>query len=196
MIKINLLGDSLAQAAGKKGEKPEEIQVYVQEDGAGRFSFPIAGILVGLAISSVAGVYYVKTTRDIETANATKLDLETKKKELEKYTSLEKTFREQKDGLAKKQKIMMSLKSAQHLPVHLMEELANALPDNVWFEEITRKEGLITIKGEASTFEMVQQFRNRLMAQTTWFKNVQYPAAEKGGGHIKFNISFELINPA
>lgn len=196
MIKINLLGDSLAQAAAKKPETQEEIQVYVQEEGAGRFSFPIAGILVGLAIGSCAGIYYAILSRDLEKQGQLKVKLEGQKRDLEKYTSLEKKFREQREALAKKQKVMQGLKSAQQLPVHLMEELANALPDDVWFVKVTRKDNLITIEGESTTFELVHQFRGRLIAQSTWFKNIQYPAAEKKGGQVTFTMSFDLVNPS
>ena len=48
MIKINLLGDALAQAGAKKsGDKAsaEPVQVYTGEGGS-RSSLPIAGVVV------------------------------------------------------------------------------------------------------------------------------------------------------
>ena len=91
---------------------------------------------------------------------------------------------------------MLNLKKNQELPVHFMEELANSLPDDVWFREITQSGMNITIKGEARTFEAVVLFYNRIQSRTRWFKNVNYPGAGKQGNTISFSISFDLQNPA
>ncbi|BDU76550.1 PilN domain-containing protein [Mesoterricola sediminis] len=197
MIKINLLGDTLAQPAVKKGERAEAATpVFVETPAAGRPSLPIAGVIFGLAIASVGGVYYVWLNSKIQYEVRQKADLEAKKKELEKYMELERKFRAQKDMLQKKKEVMMGLKSFQQLPVHFMEELANALPDDVWFKEISQKGLAISIKGEASSFEAINQFRNRLIEKSKWFGNVNYPAATKNGRNVEFTISCDLKNSA
>ena len=196
MIKINLLGDTLAQAGGKKAEKPEAVPVYADTATTGRSSLPIAGVLFGLAIASAGGIYYVWLNSKIEFETRQKVELEAKKKDLEKYMELEKKFRTQKDMLQKKKEVMMGLKTFQHLPVHFLEELANALPDDVWFSEVTQKGTAINIKGQSSSFEAINQFRNRLLEQTKWFQNVNYPAATKNGRTVEFTISCDLKNSA
>jgi Tfp pilus assembly protein PilN len=197
MIKINLLGDTLAQAGGKKADKAETaIPVYADTTSTGRASLPIAGVLFGLAIASVGGIYYVWLNSKIEFESRQKIELEAKKKDLEKYMELERKFRSQKELLQKKKEVMMGLKSFQHLPVHLLEELANALPDDVWFREINQKGLNISIKGESSSFEAINQFRNRLLDQSKWFQNVNYPAANKTGRTVEFTISCDLKNSA
>ncbi|HLO66278.1 MAG TPA: PilN domain-containing protein [Holophaga sp.] len=197
MIKINLLGDSLAQAAGKKGEKPEPAApVFVETAAAGRPSLPIAGVLFGLAITCSAGVYYVWLNNKIQHEIRLKADLEKTKAELQKYMELEKKFRAQKEMLEKKKEVMMTLKSFQQLPVHFLEELANSLPDDVWFKEISLKGRAVSIKGESSSFEAINQFRNRLMERTKWFSNVNYPAANRNGRNVEFTISCDLKNSA
>jgi Tfp pilus assembly protein PilN len=196
MIKINLLGDTLAQVGGKKAEKAEAVPVYADSVATGRPSFPIAGVLFGLVIASAGGIYYVMLNSQIEREQRTKVELEAKKKELEKYMDLERKFRTQKDMLQKKKEVMLGLKSFQHLPVHFLEELANALPDDVWFREVTQKGLTISIRGESSSFEAINQFRNRLLEQTKWFKNVNYPAANKNGRTVEFTISCDLKNSA
>jgi Tfp pilus assembly protein PilN len=197
MIKINLLGDTLAQAGGKKTDKAETaIPVYADTATAGRPSLPIAGVLFGLAIASVGGIYYVWLNSKIEFESRQKVELEAKKKDLEKYMELEKKFRSQKEMLQKKKEVMMGLKSFQHLPVHFLEEMANALPDDVWFKEINQRGLSISIKGESSSFEAINQFRNRLLEQTKWFQNVNYPAATKTGRTVEFTISCDLKNSA
>ena len=52
---------------------------------------------------------------------------------------LERQFRDKKEMLAKKEEIMQGLRKNQQLPVHFLEELANSLPDDVWFREITQR---------------------------------------------------------
>ena len=197
MIRINLLGDTLARAAGKKSEKADAAQVYAQgEDAPTRASLPIAGIVVGLLLASVGLVYYLMLERDVNQAQEKVAKLEQEKQELSKYIALEKTFREQKDALQKKKEVMMGLKNAQQLPVHLLEELANALPDDVWFKEVGQKGMAITIKGESTSFEAINLFRNKLIEQSKWFGNVNYPTANKKAGVVEFTISFDLKNAA
>jgi Tfp pilus assembly protein PilN len=132
----------------------------------------------------------------IEAATRTQVELQAKKKDLEKYIALEKTFQAQKAALAKKKEVMMGLKLFQHLPVHLLEELANSLPDDVWFKEISQKGMAISIKGESTSFEAVNLFRSRLIERNKWFANVNQPAANKNGRTIEFTISCDFKNPA
>jgi len=195
MIKINLLGDALVQAAGKK-EKPEAAPVYAEGEGTRRASFPIAGVLLGVILASAGGVYYVYLNGQVEQATRTKVELQAKKKDLEKYITLEKTFRAQEEALQKKKEVIAGLKTGQQLPVHLLEELANCLPDDVWFREITQKGMNISIRGESSSFEAINQFRSRLVEQSKWFQNVNYPAANKKDRTVEFTISCDLKNSA
>ena len=196
MIRINLLGDTLAQAAGKKPDKAEPAQVYAQGEGSGRSSFPIAGLVVGLLCAAIGLVYYLTLERDVRQAQERVAKLEQEKRDLAKYTALEKTFRAQKESLEAKKKVMLGLKTAQQLPVHLLQELANVLPDDVWFKEINQKGMAITIKGESGSYEAINLFRSKLNEQSKWFGNVTYPTANKKAGVVEFTLSFDLKNPA
>ncbi len=196
MIKINLLGDALAQGSGKKLDKAEPMQVYVQDEGAGRSTLPIAAILFGLLFSAIGGVYYIWLNNEIDRSNQKRDQLAKQVEELKKYIDLEKKLRDQKEAMQKKEEVMLNLKKNQEIPVHFMEELANSLPDDVWFREVTQNGMNITIKGESQTFEAVVLFYNRIQSRTRWFKNVNYPGAGKQGNIISFSISFDLQNPA
>jgi Tfp pilus assembly protein PilN len=194
MIKINLLGESLAQSAGKKTEKAEIAPVY-GEDGS-RASFPIAGIICGLLFASIGAIYYISLNSKINTETTRKADLERQKADLQKYIQLEQTFRQQKDALQKKKEVMVGLKVSQQLPVHFLEELANALPDDVWFQEVTQKGKTVSIKGEAASIEAINLFQSHLLQQKTWFQNVNWPAAGKKGAIFEFSLSFDLKTPS
>jgi len=196
MIRINLLGDALSQGAGKKLDKAEPMQVYAQDEGAGRSTLPIAGVLFGLLFTAIGGVYYIWLNNEIDRSNQKRDQLAKQVEELKKFIDLEKKFRDQKEILQKKEEVMLNLKKNQELPVHFMEELANSLPDDVWFSSISQNGMNITIKGEARTFEAVVLFYNRIQSRTRWFKNVNYPGAGKQGNTISYSISFDLQNPA
>lgn len=193
MIRINLLGETLAQAAGKKPEKAELAPVYGQEGT--RSSFPIAGLVAGLLLASVGGVYYVSLTGKVDRENARKADLERRKQELQPFIQLEAKFRAQKESLQKKKDVMVGLRIAQQTPVHLFEEIANALPDDVWFEELNVKGKSVTIKGRASSYEALNLFRSHLEGQKTWFQNVLMPTTAQVGSAFDFLVSFELKTP-
>lgn len=196
MIKINLLGDALAQAGGKKGDKAgaEPVQVYTGEGGS-RASLPIAGVVVGLLFTALGGVYYLWLNGEFAKAEKKKADLERDKKQYEPYIALEKKFREKKDALQKKEEVMTTLKRQQALPVHLLEELANSLPDDVWFKKVSQKGMAITIEGEGRNFESINSLYGNLQSRTRWFKKINYPGAKRGAsGSFEFTISFELQN--
>ena len=198
MIKINLLGDSLASAGGKKGSDKgaaEPAQIYAGGEAAARSTLPIAGLVVGILIASSGGLYYAWLNNELNKAQAQKQALETEKKQYEPYIALEKTFRAKKEALQKKEEVMANLKRQQALPVHFFEELANSLPDDVWFKKITQKGAIITIDGESRNFESINAFYGNLQSRSRWFKQINYPGAHRlQNGSLEFTISFQLQN--
>lgn len=195
MIKINLLGDALTPVAGKKGDKGDAAQVYGQEQESRRGSFPIAGLLVALFFIAFGAVYYVSLSKKVDQQAEKKAALEKEKRELEPYARMEAKFRKDKEMLERKKTIIKDLRITQHLPVHLLEEVANALPDDVWFNEVTQSGLNITIKGESASFEAINLFRTHLMDQKNWFANVNYPTATKKGNIVEFTLSFDVKKP-
>lgn len=197
MIKINLLGDALSQGGGRKADRAEQpVQIYGEAEGGARSGLPIAAAIVFLVFASVGGIYHVFLSNELAKAEAKKADLERQRDELKKYIDLESEFRKRKEMLAKKEEIMQGLRRNQQLPVHFLEELANSLPDDVWFREITQRGMSVSIKGEARTFEAINLFYSRLQSRTRWFKNINYPGAERRGNNLEFSLSFDLQNPA
>ncbi|NTW84580.1 MAG: PilN domain-containing protein [Holophagaceae bacterium] len=197
MIKINLLGDALAQTGGKKGgdkTAAEPAQIYTGE-GSSRSSLPIAGVVVGLAFTALGGIYFLWLNNEVAKAERKKAELEIDRKQYEPYIALEKKFREKKEALQKKEEVMTTLKRQQALPVHFLEELANSLPDDVWFKRVAQKGSLVTIEGEGRNFEAINAFYGNLQSRTRWFKKIAYPGAKRGAnGAFEFTISFELQN--
>lgn len=194
MIKINLLGDALAQGAGKKPEGAEPVQVYAEGEAAARSTLPIAGGLVFLLMASGGGVYYLFLNNEVNRAVAERTRLEEEKRKLEPFIKQEAEFRRQKELLKKKEDVISGLKASQALPVHFLEEVANCLPEDVNLSEITlTPDRRVTIRGTGRTLEVIQLFRQNLMSRTGWFKNVVVPIGE-GEGKMRFTAQMTLQN--
>ncbi len=197
MIRINLLGDALAQAGTKKGgAEVQPMQVYVEGEGAARSSLPIAGVLIALLGVAGSGAYALMLFNDVRKLSEDQVRLQAEAKKYEPFLQLEKTFRERKQQLQRKEDVMNALKRQQALPVHFLEELANSLPEDVVFTKISQKGMNFTIEGESRSFEAVNAFYNNLQSRNRWFSKINYPGASKAANTnvLVFKISFELQN--
>ncbi|HET8901989.1 MAG TPA: PilN domain-containing protein [Holophagaceae bacterium] len=193
MIKINLLGESLSQA-GARAAAAEPAALYA-ETGA-RKSLPIAGVIVGLLAASVGGVYYLYLNNQIDQKKAQAASLQKELDELKPFIDLEAKFRKKKEELQNKEQVLVDLRKRMQLPVYFLQELADSLPDDVWFQSIEQKDMVITIKGQARNFESINTFYGNLQQRTRWFKSVNYPGGQKdaSGNWVNFTITFQLQN--
>lgn len=189
MIRINLLGDALTSGGGK-AETPDAAVYDSGEKKAS--SFPVLGVVIALVFIVGSGIYYALLAKKVSRAQAINVELQAKKQELQKYYALEKQYREQKAALEKKKEVIVGLRVSQRSTVHLLNEVANALPDGVWFRKLIQKGNVITIEGDSVSFESVNLFKNRMTEQAQYFKNVQYPKAVKKGSLVEFSMSFEF----
>jgi Tfp pilus assembly protein PilN len=190
MIRINLLGDALAQGGGKK-ETPDPAALYGQGEQK-TSGLPIIGIIICLIFVVCSGIYYVMLSKQVDAAKVTNSELQAKKQELQKYYELEKKYRDQKAALVKKKEVIVGLRLSQRAPVYFLTELANCMPEGVWFSKLSQKGNTITIEGESISFESINLFKNRLMEQNKYFQNVLYPKANKKGSIVEFSLSFEF----
>lgn len=191
MIKINLLGESLAQA-GARAAASEPAALYAEE-GA-RKSLPLAG--VGLALVGVvaAGGYYLVLNNQIDTKKQQAAKLQKELDELKPFIDLEAKFRKKKEELQNKEQVLVDLRKRMQLPVYFLQELADCLPDDVWFQSVQQNGMAITIQGQARNFESINAFYNNLQQRTRWFKSVTYPGGQKNGAWVNFTITFQLQN--
>ena len=191
MIKINLLGESLAQA-GARAAASEPAALYAEE-GA-RKSLPIAGVLLGLAGVVAAGGYYLVLNNQIEAKQQEDARLQRELTELKPYIEKEAQLRKVKEELQNKEQVLVDLRKRMQLPVYFLQELADCLPDDVWFQSVQQNGMAITIQGQARNFESINAFYNNLQQRTRWFKSVTYPGGQKNGAWVSFTITFQLQN--
>lgn len=193
MIKINLLGESLSQA-GARAAAAEPAALYADE-GA-RKTLPIAGVVVGLLFASVGGIYYLMLNNKIEAQKVQAAQFQKELDELKPFIDLEAKFRKKKEELQNKEQVLVDLRKRMQLPVYFLQELADSLPDDVWFQSIQQNGMAITIQGQARNFESINAFYNNLQQRTRWFKSVNYPGGQKDaqGTWVNFTITFQLQN--
>jgi Tfp pilus assembly protein PilN len=191
MIKINLLGESLSQA-GARAAAAEPAALYAEE-GA-RKTLPIAGVVVGLLGASVGGIYYLMLNNEIEAKKVQAAQFQKELDELKPFIDLEAKFRKKKEELQNKEQVLVDLRKRMQLPVYFLQELADSLPDDVWFQSIQQNGMAITIQGQARNFESINAFYNNLQQRTRWFKSVNYPGGQKNGDWVNFTITFQLQN--
>ncbi len=196
MIKINLLGDALAHGAASKGGGGAAEPVALYADEGAQQSLPIAGVLIGLVFVAASGAYFLLLNNEVHKLETRNAELEQEKKQYDPYIALEAEFRKKKEDLEAKEKAITDLRRKQQLPVYFLEELANSLPDNVWFLKISQKGMTISIDGEAANFESINAFYQNLQARSRWFKKVNYPGGHMVPGKrvVDFTITFELQN--
>ncbi len=200
MIKINLLGDSLAQASAKKTDKAAEQQaeqVYAQVEPSRRTSLPVAGVIVGLTFSCAGLVYYLWLDHQIQKAEEVKAKLEAEKQELDKYTKLFNEYVAKKELLKKKIEVLTRLKGNQELTVKVVEQLANCVPDDIWFNELYINGRALTVTGFGRSFESVNVFRGKLAENRNWFNKVNHQVSTRDNArNVSFTITFELADSA
>lgn len=72
-------------------------------------------------------------------------------------------------ALRARQQAVEDLQSDRNLPVHLLTEIANQLPDGVYISKLIQTDQLVTINGVAQSNERVSELLRNLANNTPWF---------------------------
>ena len=72
-------------------------------------------------------------------------------------------------ALRARQQAVEDLQSDRNLPVHLLTELVNQLPDGVYVSKMVQVDQLVTINGTAQSNERVSELLRNLANNTPWF---------------------------
>lgn len=95
------------------------------------------------------------------------LDTEIKKLEsqIKDITGLEAEIA----ALRARQQAVEDLQSDRNLPVHLLTEMVNQLPDGVYIGRMSQVDQVVTINGVAQSNERVSELLRNLSSNTPWF---------------------------
>ena len=129
---------------------------------------------VSLAASAVLGglialAVFLWYQAAISVQQGTNLALETEIKKLESQIKEISGLESEIAALRARQQAVEDLQSDRNLPVHLLTEMVNQLPDGVYISKMVQVDQLVTINGVAQSNERVAELIRNLANNTPWF---------------------------
>jgi type IV pilus assembly protein PilN len=124
-----------------------------------------ASALVGLVI---AGIIYWWFQMMIEEQQAKNTFLQSEIKVLENQIKEIATIEEEIAALRARQKAVEDLQSDRNLPVHLLSELVQQLPDGVYITALKQTNQTVAMQGMAQSNERVSEMLRNLSNNTPW----------------------------
>lgn len=117
----------------------------------------------------VAGIIFSWYQAAISSQQATNTAMEVEIKKLEGQIKDIVGLEAEIAALRARQQAVEDLQSDRNLPVHLLTELVNQLPDGVYVSKMAQTDQLVTINGTAQTNERVSELLRNLANNTPWF---------------------------
>lgn len=117
----------------------------------------------------IAGVIFLWFQASISAQQATNVVLDTEIKKLEGQIKDIAGLEAEIAALRARQQAVEDLQSDRNLPVHLLTELVNQLPDGVYITKMNQVDQLVTINGVAQSNERVSELLRNLANNTPWF---------------------------
>lgn len=125
-----------------------------------------AAALVGGAI---AGVLFLGYQNAVESQQEVNAYLEGEIKVLESQIKDIAGLESEIAALRARQQAVEDLQSDRNLPVHLLTEVVNQLPDGVYVSKLSQTDQVISINGVAQSNERVSELLRNLSNNTEWF---------------------------
>ena len=125
----------------------------------------LASFLVGLLISVLVYSWFQGLITDQQAKNSF---LNQEIKGLEIQIKEIATIEEEIAALQARQKAVEDLQSDRNLPVHLLTELVNQLPDGVYITSLKQADQTVTMQGMAQSNERVSEMLRNLSNNTPW----------------------------
>ena len=125
----------------------------------------LASFLVGLLISVLVYSWFQGLITDQQAKNSF---LNQEIKSLETQIKEIATIEEEIAALQARQKAVEDLQSDRNLPVHLLTELVNQLPDGVYITSLKQADQTVTMQGMAQSNERVSEMLRNLSNNTPW----------------------------
>jgi Tfp pilus assembly protein PilN len=167
MIKINLLKPEKKEVAGGGGTTVS----YAEEAKASKMSVPALAGAIALTVIGIGLMYFLQSGK---LAAEKKLFEERtlRKAELEKVLQELETIEATKLELDSKIKIIGELKLQQKDAVLMMDKMSRSLPEWVWLTNLNFTGGTVSISGKALSNNLIADLVNNLQ-NSSMFTNVQ-----------------------
>ena len=125
----------------------------------------LASFLVGLLIAvAIYSWFQGVITDQQEKNNFLTGEIKTLEVQIKEIATIE----EEIAALQARQKAVEDLQSDRNLPVHLLSELVNQLPDGVYITSLKQADQTVTLQGMAQSNERVSEMLRNLSNNTPW----------------------------
>lgn len=131
--------------------------------------FNAALLLSALAGGVVAGAIFLWYQAAISVQESTNTVLDSEIKRLDAQIKDIAGLESEITALRARQKAVEDLQSDRNLPVHLLTELVNQLPDGVYITKMVQVDQSVTINGSAQSNERVSELLRNIASGTPWF---------------------------
>lgn len=117
----------------------------------------------------IAGAIFMWYQAAISAQEDTNKLLQTEIKKLESQIKDISGLEAEIAALRARQQAVEDLQSDRNLPVHLLTEMVNQLPDGVYISKMVQVDQVVTINGVAQSNERVSELLRNLASNTPWF---------------------------
>ena len=186
MILINLLPHR--EAARKRRKEAFQATMF-------------ASAILGLLIAALVYWWFQLKIEEQQDRNAfLKTEIAVLNQQIKEIEGLEGEI----NALRERQKAVEDLQANRNLPVHLLNELVQQLPEGVYISSIKQNGLQVEMKGVAQSNERVSEVLRNLSSGTPWFGKPDLKEIVAGNVTlspkdqrkvVNFNLSFSLLLP-
>lgn len=142
----------------------------------------------------IAGSIFLWYQAAITSQQSNNTLLETEIKKLEAQIKDIATLEAEIAALRARQQAVEDLQSDRNLPVHLLTELVNQLPDGVYVNKMTQFDQSVTLNGVAQSNERVSELLRNLANNTPWFSKPELIEIVSGTASISAKEQKRVAN--
>lgn len=177
MIRINLLPPDKKKLVQKKKRTKQRVKTEGELSSAEKLPI-IIGIALTVLVLLIGGYLFWSMNNKIDTLNNEKKTNTAKIADLDKKLKDIETLNKLISDTNQRQGLIVSLRENQSLPIRVLDELNNTIPESIWLEGMTILGDKIDIDGSGLSYADVVVFINSLKG-TKIFKNVELRNAKE-----------------
>ncbi len=189
--KINLL-EKREPEKGAKSSSASSVG-SVPSAAGGTLAAAAAG-LIFLAGVGATGWNWYRLDSKIGGLNQEIADADQRIQELSRSLKAMDEFQAKKKALEHRVELISDLKRRQNVPVQLLDMVSRQVPDFLWLETLTERQGGISLTGKATTYNAVSNFYNNLK-DSPFFADVTLGTTQKVTEGVSFALSCRFLPP-